>query len=82
MGFCGGCKIVCPEAEALYRRAIAANPNLPQAHHNLGNLLRNQGRHEEAVACQREAIRLKPNYVEAHLNLGLSLQDAGDHEAR
>jgi tetratricopeptide (TPR) repeat protein len=69
------------EAEEFYRRAIAANPNLPQVHHNLGNLLRAQRRDAEAAECQRAAIRLKPNYVEAHLNLGLSLQALGQLEA-
>jgi tetratricopeptide (TPR) repeat protein len=66
------------EAEALYRRSIAANPVQPQVHHNLGNLFYSLGRIDEALAAQREAIRLKPNYVEAYLNLGLALLMAGD----
>src|ERR1700722_10332115 len=49
------------EAEALYRRSLAANPNQPQVHHNLGNLLYTNVRYPEAAAAQREAIRLKPN---------------------
>jgi tetratricopeptide (TPR) repeat protein len=69
------------EAEALYRRSLAANPEQPQVHHNLGNLLYSIGRTEEAIAAQREALRLKPNYVEAHLNLGLALLLAGDFAA-
>src|SRR3954469_17091024 len=47
------------EAEPFYRRSIAANPNMPHVHHNLGNLLRSQGRNEEAAECQRKALRLK-----------------------
>jgi tetratricopeptide (TPR) repeat protein len=66
------------EAEALYRRSLAANPEQPQVHHNLGNLLYSAARCDEAAAAQREAIRLKPNYVEAHLNLGLALLLTGD----
>lgn len=69
------------EAEALYRRSLAADPGQPHVHHNLGNLLRAVGRVDDAVAAQQEAIRLKPNYVEAHLNLALALSDRGDHEA-
>jgi tetratricopeptide (TPR) repeat protein len=66
------------EAEALYRRSLAANPTQPHVHHNLGNLHYSAGRFGEAAAAQREAIRLKPNYVEAHLNLGLALLSTGD----
>ncbi|MBV9912425.1 MAG: tetratricopeptide repeat protein, partial [Sinobacteraceae bacterium] len=69
------------EAEKFYRRAIAANPELPQAHFNLGNLLRGLGLFDEAVSSFREALRLKPNYAEAHVNLGLSLQSLGQPEA-
>jgi tetratricopeptide (TPR) repeat protein len=65
------------EAEDFYRRAIAADPALPQVHHNLGNLLNSEGRIAEAVECQREAIRLKPNFLEAHIALGVALQDLG-----
>src|SRR5690348_5924212 len=54
------------EAEPFYRRAIAANPNMPHVYHNLGNLLRSQGRHEEAAECQRAALRLRSGYFEAH----------------
>jgi tetratricopeptide (TPR) repeat protein len=66
------------EAEALYRRSLAANPEQPQVHHNLGNLHYSASRYDEAAAAQREAIRQKPNYVEAHLNLGLALLPTGD----
>src|SRR5206468_7869754 len=52
------------EAEEFYRRATDSNPNLAQAHHNLGNLLRSRGRNAEAADCEREAIRIKPNYVD------------------
>src|ERR1700753_1282600 len=55
------------EAEAFYRRSLGAKPDQPQVHHNLGNLLKAQGRLDESIASQQEAIRLKRNYVEAHL---------------
>jgi tetratricopeptide (TPR) repeat protein len=61
------------EAEALYRRSLAAKSDQPQVHHNLGNLFYATARYDEAASEQREAIRLKPNYAEAHLNLGLAL---------
>jgi tetratricopeptide (TPR) repeat protein len=66
------------QAEALYRRSLAANPRQPHVHHNLGNLLRAQRRYDEAIAAQREAVRLKPNYLEAMLSLGQTQQAARD----
>ena len=68
------------EAEELYRRSLAANPAQPHVQHNLGNLLRQIGRIDEAIAAEREAIALKSNYAEAFLGLGLALLNRGDRE--
>ena len=65
------------EAIACYRRAIDADPDLPDAHSNLGVALRATGRVDEAVACYRTAIALRPDYPEAHNNLGIALQQQG-----
>ena len=46
----------------LYRRAIAAAPDYPGAHHNLGVAYRRQGRLSEYVSEQRQATRLERNY--------------------
>src|SRR5215469_5459948 len=67
------------EAETLYRRSLAVDPQQPNVHHNLGNLLSSTGRFEEAVVEQREAVRLRSNYFEAHLNLAIALSLAGRH---
>ena len=53
------------------------NPDFAEAHNNLGNSLKEQGKLDEAVACYRRALELKPNYAEAHNNLGAALQDRG-----
>ena len=42
---------VLGEAEALGRRAVALEPQVPTALRILGNILRRAGRHEEARAC-------------------------------
>ncbi len=55
-------------------------PDFPDAHNNLGNLLRNRGRHDEAIACFREALSLRPNYPEAHNNLAIALRAQGKHD--
>jgi Tfp pilus assembly protein PilF len=69
------------EAEAMYRQSLAARPEQPHVHHNLGNLLLSEGRVDEAIAAQREALRLKRNYLAAHLNLALALYKKGDLKA-
>src|SRR6266436_4342053 len=60
-------------AEAAYRQALAAQPNLAEAHSNLGNALTAQRKLDEAVDACRRAIRIKPDLAEAHSNLGHAL---------
>jgi tetratricopeptide (TPR) repeat protein len=56
---------------------VQRKPDYPEAHNNLGNALKDQGRLDEAVACYREALRLQPNYAVAHSNLGVALMEQG-----
>jgi tetratricopeptide (TPR) repeat protein len=42
---------------------------------NLGSLLANQDRFEEAEASWRKAVIVNPNFALAYLNLGLLLSD-------
>src|SRR5262249_35734033 len=44
---------------------------------NLGVVLNDQGKLEEAIAAYRQAIRIKPDFAEAYSNLGNSLSDQG-----
>ncbi len=55
--------------------AITVNPKAPSYHSNLGNVLKERGRLDEAVACYRRAIDLKLDFPEAHNNLGTALQE-------
>ena len=41
---------------------------------NLGNVLRDQERIEEAVETLRTAVALDPNYANSHLNLGTAVR--------
>jgi hypothetical protein len=66
------------EAVAGYLRAIALKSDFVDAHSNLGNVLRRQGRVEEAIAACRRAIAIKPDFAPAHLNLALALLLKGD----
>jgi tetratricopeptide (TPR) repeat protein len=65
------------EAEALYRRILAADPRHAEALHYLGMMACQVGRGEVGVTLIRMAIASKPDYPEAHFNLGNALKDCG-----
>lgn len=63
-------------AMAAYRRALAARPGLSDAHNNLGRLLHECGRLDEAEAHYRQALELEPLALHWY-NLGVLLEDGG-----
>jgi Flp pilus assembly protein TadD len=65
------------EPAELLRRAIRLDPGYADAHYNLGNVLSDAGRNEEALAEYREAIRLRPLFPEAQSNLASTLGALG-----
>ena len=60
-----------PEAEVIYRRLIAENPNVFILHSNLGLILFKEGKQDEAEHYLLRAVELRPNYAKSHLYLGL-----------
>jgi len=64
------------------RRAIALDPDLPEAHTNLGVALARTGDLAGAEQSLREALRIEPNLAEAHLNLGIVLMGRDRGAAR
>ncbi|MGH9371904.1 MAG: tetratricopeptide repeat protein [Vicinamibacterales bacterium] len=64
-------------AAQAYRRAIAADPRLAEAHANLGAVLARLGQYEEAVASYERALAINPRLNAARLNLGLAHYRAG-----
>ena len=58
------------EAEAAYRRAIAAHPDMAELHSGLGDALREQEKLDGAIAAHARALELRPDLAKAHLNLG------------
>ena len=46
----------------------------------MGNILKEQGKLEEAIAAFNKAISLKPDYAEAHNNMAVTLQKQGKLE--
>src|SRR5689334_5615701 len=65
------------EAEALYRRVLAALPEQPDAHNNLGHLLALRGEVARAIDHYRRAVRAAPGFALARNNLGATLLTAG-----
>lgn len=63
-------------AERLYRQILAHAPNIPEAHNNLGTVLKEQGRLTEAAAAFKQAFALRPDYISAHSNWLFTLQYA------
>ena len=68
-------------AAAELTRALAMNPNDPQAHNALGLVLQSQGRAEAARTEFTTAIALMPQNVEAHQSLGALELVRGDRAA-
>jgi TPR repeat/Glycosyltransferase family 9 (heptosyltransferase) len=67
-------------AVASYERAIALQPDYPDAHANLAGVLHQMSRFPEAVTALHRAIQLKPDHHVAHWNLALALLIQGDFE--
>jgi serine/threonine protein kinase/WD40 repeat protein/tetratricopeptide (TPR) repeat protein len=61
------------EVIAAYRKAIRLRPKFPEAHFDLGNALRDQGKLDEAVAEYRQAVKDRPELADAHFQLGILL---------
>lgn len=60
-----------------FQKVAELMPNDPEAHFNLGVVLKSSGRPEQAVTSYQRAIKLKSDYAEAHSNLGNTLKDLG-----
>ncbi|MGD0766751.1 MAG: tetratricopeptide repeat-containing glycosyltransferase family protein [Tepidisphaeraceae bacterium] len=63
------------EAIEALRKAVALDPNVPEAWSNLGNEFRNDLKFDQAIECYQKALRLKPDFADAQCNLGVALQE-------
>jgi len=65
------------KAEALMRESIARDATVPDFHSNLGLLLRDTKRVDEALAAFAKTLEVDPGYLEAHNNRALTLESLG-----
>ena len=61
-------------AEAHYRAALDANPDLALTWYDLGVICDESGRRLEAINAYQSAIRLEPGLADAHYNLSMLLE--------
>jgi tetratricopeptide (TPR) repeat protein len=66
--------------ESLLRRAVSLDPAMTKAHLQLGILLSEQRRFDEAIPSLVEATRLDPNLGQAHYRLAQAYQRTGQKE--
>ena len=64
-------------AEQAMRKSLAASPPVADFHNNLGLLLRDTSRGEEAIDQFSAALAINPDWVDAYSNLGLALESLG-----
>ncbi len=72
------------EAEKPLREALRIDPTLSEAHYNLGVVLRNEGRYDEAIAEYHRALDgfvSEPDRAKALYGTGLAREARGDRGA-
>jgi tetratricopeptide (TPR) repeat protein len=60
-----------------YQKALEIQPQYAEAHNNLGNVLRQKGRVDEAIIQYQKAVEIEPDFAMAHYNLGMVLAQKG-----
>jgi Flp pilus assembly protein TadD len=63
--------------EVLWRTTLARNPECWMAHTNLGLVLFQKGRLDDAIAHYRSALQMQPDWWDAEYNLGTALLRKG-----
>jgi tetratricopeptide (TPR) repeat protein len=66
--------------QRIWEDTLAKRPLNSRAHNNLGSVLAEAGRFNEASVHYEEALRISPQYPGAHDNLGTALFRLGDHD--
>lgn len=66
------------DSRALWTQVLAVEPESAIGQNNMGNVLFQERRFNDAIAHYRRAIATAPNYTEAHNNLGIALMNQGN----
>ena len=64
-----------------YRKVVAARPNDARAWNNLGSVLDDLTRYDEALKAYDRSIAADPEYAASHNNRGVTLEKLGEGEA-
>ncbi len=68
------------DEQLLWEDTLAKRPDSARAHNNLGRLLYDEDRLEEAIARYRRSLELDPTIAHTYYNLGLALMKSGRTE--
>jgi len=69
------------DEETLWRDTVTKNPAAWMPHNNLGNILCQKGRLDEAIVEFKKSLAIKPDYADADYNLGNTLLKNGQTDA-
>jgi tetratricopeptide (TPR) repeat protein len=69
------------KAIGMYKRVVAADPNVVDAWFNLGNLHVRRGRYPEAIEYFKHALELKPDYDLPVINMANAYRQMGRDDA-
>ena len=72
--------VIYQDPVSFYMDAVAKYPRHARPHNNLGAVLAQAGRQEEAIAAYRQALAVDPNQDAAQANLGKMLAKQGRYQ--
>jgi tetratricopeptide (TPR) repeat protein len=82
-GYLADCLGQKEEARSAYVSSLAKNPDHPEGHFNLAQILADEGQADSAEVHFKEVLRLRPSYEPTYFQLGaLLLRSGKDEEAR
>ena len=64
-------------AATLAERALALDPDQPEARYNLANLYEQESQLDLAIAEFRRVVARRPEFADAHFNLAIALEKVG-----
>src|SRR6185436_17379440 len=64
-------------SESLWRHTLAVTSDNFVAHYNLGHVLGQQRKYDEAILHFNEVLRMSPDFFDALLNMGITLFEQG-----